>query len=375
MKLPVVPTLLPLFLLTLVPAWRAAGQGSLVPPGAPSPMFKTLQQIEPRTPIGSLPYIITQPGSYYLTTNLTGTFGQHGITVIADDVTLDLGGFSLQGGGSGLSGIVVTGFRRNLRLRNGTISDWTGMGVAAFGAVDSSFEGLHLQRNTGTGLDAGSNSVIRACTAVENGAGIAAWRGSVITDCVARGNRGNGLVANAGSSIQRCLASQNGDTGIRLAAGGLVTDCVSHANGTNGVTASQSVISRCSISQNGGVGIEAGLASHVSGCVIQGNRGDGLRIDSGAVVTDNVCSGNGTSTAHAAIHAAGTANRIEGNNVVFNTTARGIRAPEAGNVVIRNTASQNNGNYDVPANAFLGIIVGSPDALNTASNALSNVSY
>src|SRR5438105_5129643 len=39
------------------------GQGSLTPPGAPAPSMKTLQQVEPRTPISSAPFTITNSGS------------------------------------------------------------------------------------------------------------------------------------------------------------------------------------------------------------------------------------------------------------------------------------------------------------------------
>src|ERR1051325_5982475 len=79
-------------------------QGNLAPPGAPAPTMKSLAQIEPRTPISSLPFSITQPGSYYLSGNLTGTTG---ITIAASGVTLDLNGFELVGGAG--SGILVTG--------------------------------------------------------------------------------------------------------------------------------------------------------------------------------------------------------------------------------------------------------------------------
>jgi hypothetical protein len=72
----------------------AFAQGSLTPPGAPAPTMITLQQIEPRTPISSVPFTITTPGSYYLTTNLYSPSG-NGITVSANDVTIDLNGFAL----------------------------------------------------------------------------------------------------------------------------------------------------------------------------------------------------------------------------------------------------------------------------------------
>jgi hypothetical protein len=69
-------------------------QGSLTPPGAPAPTMKTLAQIEPRTAISSAPFIITNSGSYYLTTNLAIATGD-AITINASGVTLDLNGFTI----------------------------------------------------------------------------------------------------------------------------------------------------------------------------------------------------------------------------------------------------------------------------------------
>src|SRR5436190_21193357 len=92
-------------------------QGPLTPPGAPAPTMKTLDQIEPRTPISALPFTIGAPGSYYVTGNLTGVAAQHGITINADNVTLDLGGFERAGPGSG----VTTGIRLINSHANATI--------------------------------------------------------------------------------------------------------------------------------------------------------------------------------------------------------------------------------------------------------------
>src|SRR5437868_8408613 len=89
----------------------AFAQGSLTPPAAPMPTMKTLQQVEPRTPISTLPFTISASGSYYLTTNLTGVAGSDGITISASDVTLDLKGFTMTGAGGGGTdaGISLTG--------------------------------------------------------------------------------------------------------------------------------------------------------------------------------------------------------------------------------------------------------------------------
>ena len=73
------------------------GQGSLTPPGAPGETMKTLAQVEPRTPISSLPYTISEPGSYYVTGNLSST--GHGIIIESSGLTVNLMGFSLTGDG------------------------------------------------------------------------------------------------------------------------------------------------------------------------------------------------------------------------------------------------------------------------------------
>src|SRR5687767_12820054 len=92
-------------------ALLAAGSGLLFagpldPPSGPiTSTHKTLTQVEPRTPISTATtpgdadstFRITQPGSYYLTGNITGEASKKGIELIlagGSQVTIDLNGFT-----------------------------------------------------------------------------------------------------------------------------------------------------------------------------------------------------------------------------------------------------------------------------------------
>ena len=96
--------------------------GDLEPPGAPAPTMKPLDQVEPRTPIraADLPLTISTSGSYYAVEDLV-TAGA-GIKIEVDNVTIDLMGFGLSGGLG--DGIKDTGTRKNIIVRNGTVTGW-----------------------------------------------------------------------------------------------------------------------------------------------------------------------------------------------------------------------------------------------------------
>ena len=91
--------------LILQPCPFLLAQGPLTPPGAPAPTMKTLDQIEPRIAINatntpgdaSSLFRIAQPGSYYLTGNITGVAGKDGIEIASSNVTIDLMGFTHPG--------------------------------------------------------------------------------------------------------------------------------------------------------------------------------------------------------------------------------------------------------------------------------------
>src|SRR6266446_1156352 len=78
-------------------------QGALTPPGTPAPTMKSLDQIASQgIPLNSTNtpgdasnhFIISQPGTYYLTGNLAVT-ETNAIRVAAAGVTIDLNGFQI----------------------------------------------------------------------------------------------------------------------------------------------------------------------------------------------------------------------------------------------------------------------------------------
>jgi len=133
--------------------------GPLDPPGAPG---STDGVRAPGTPISSLPFTITQPGSYYLTRNLSVASG-NGITIDADGVTLDLMGFTLSGPGSNTGSYGITSdpvtTRRNNTIRNGVLRGWT-TGVLTPNFIRSTYEDLRVTDNY-DGLLIGSGSDVR----------------------------------------------------------------------------------------------------------------------------------------------------------------------------------------------------------------------
>jgi hypothetical protein len=326
----------------------ALAQGSLTPPGAPAPTMKTLDQVEARTPISSLPYTISSPGSYYVTSNLTGVSGSDGITIVflplVENVTVDLNGFTLTGVAGSHNGIHAAGLSagRNYVFRNGTLRNWGMDGVNASGAINSRFEKLQLYANTNMGLEAGTNCIVSDCAAYSNAvAGISVLTGGNLSHCVAA-NNGIGLQTLDGCVVADCTASGNSGDGISVGAGVVVRSCAVNQNSSTGVnTGDNCTVKDCSISSNFS-GISGADNCTVENCTANANHNSGISGGNNCTVKDCTSSANGQDGV------------VEGDNcTVENCTASANR--DSGITAINNCSVKD---CTSSANMINGILVG-----------------
>jgi hypothetical protein len=139
------------------------------------------------TKITTLPYTISQPGFYYLSGNLTYSGSGNAITVSADDVTLDLMGFSLTNSGApGITkGINMYG-RTNVEIRNGTVGGFY-TGVGGDGTNHRAMNVRAPNNTYGIGFD-GYHHLIKGCNASNNTTTGIYLQSGLISDCVASNN-------------------------------------------------------------------------------------------------------------------------------------------------------------------------------------------
>ena len=214
-------------------------------PGICLTSTSALMAQDPRTPISSLPFNITMQGSYYLTANLTANGSGGGVTISADNVTLDLNGFALIGGGSGqVAGIKVSGAHKNIVIRNGTVRSWTNGGVNAVNAANSVIQSLRVSNNTApstffniAALSIGSQSTVKECFVTQNTfcQGIAAGRASLVSACVVSGHSASaGIQAGDDCYILGNISDSNG-TGITMGSGNRIESNSCTANVSAGL--------------------------------------------------------------------------------------------------------------------------------------------
>lgn len=261
--------------------------GDLEPSAPPTGgTMKTLDEVEPRIPITSLPFTISTSGSYYLTKDLASS--STGIFINANDVTIDFCGFIIVGPGTEINcfGTRMNG-RSNVEIRNGTIRAF------GYGIYESSNESRNLRildmrvlYCKGSGIQLyGQAHLVRGCTSAYNGIngsgsavfGIGGFSRSTITNNTVYGN---------------ATSSSSSFYGISCGEGSIVTD--------NNVTEN-------GMSATAGVsGINAGYGCMISGNTVCSNGNStpgasqniyGIIVASGSTVVRNTVYQNGLSSA------------------------------------------------------------------------------
>lgn len=395
---------LPTVSLLLLAAGAVAGP--LTPPAGPlAPTMKTLDQVEARIPLGEATtpgdadsvLRISQPGSYYLTGNVTVPAGKAGIEIgSVRGITIDLNGYAINGQPGSLAGIRAVdaaAVSRQVRIHNGRIELTGGPAIdGAFapglvvenvrvtacggGVVASSrsvVRGSQFADMTGKiGLALGPSAQVSDCMFSSVGAAVVAGERAHVRDCVIDSAFDGAVSTGEASLVERLQVG--GGYGVTITSASIVRDCV--FNGVNRAvkaTAQSNHISGCVIREGSLTGIEAVTTTTITGNTISSQDGHGIIVSSASIVTHNnvgYCNANGT---WSGIRLTGTSNRVEDNVVTANDV--GIEAADTDNFIVRNTARFNATAFSVIAGNEFAPVITSPGATFTNATPWSNFSY
>ncbi len=232
------------------------------------------------------PVTLDSRGSYRLSSNLTRPDNGNAISISADDVSLDLGGFTIAGpvtcsgapvtscsatlGSSGILGST----RLNVSVRNGTVRGFSGHGVS-LGSY-ARIESVQAIGNGNNGILVGAGSIVRSSLGRGNYVdGIGATEGAVISGSVALDNGDDGIVGGAGAQLRGNASRNNGGDGYVSGTGSLLEDNSARDNGDDGIeVGAAAAVLRNTALNNADYGVLAG-ASGTSMLFLAGNVASG----------------------------------------------------------------------------------------------------
>ena len=163
------------------------------------------------------PVTINQAGSYVLTGNLSPGTATAIAASEANDVAIDMNGFSINGSGTG-AGIGISG-GDGLTVKNGAIRSMGSHGINS--SEFSRIENVLVLGNGSRGITVGVLSIIKNCIARNNGTdGIFGNTGTLVEGSNSSANGGDGIQLNTGIARNNMVISNDGD-GIQISLGGL----------------------------------------------------------------------------------------------------------------------------------------------------------
>jgi hypothetical protein len=224
------------------------------------------------------------------------------IVVLANEVHIDLGGFSIVGT------TVCTGALPAASLTCTPVGSGLGIHAASRDRVSVTNGSVRGMGNTGVHCGRGCDlSQLRVAHC--GSTGITAADGSVIRENTVYRNRVNGVsfTTVGGLNIQRNTAIENGDSGIWSGVGDLVEGNVARGNHNKGLFLNGSALARGNTATN--------------------NGSDGIYAAAGALIVNNVANSNGgfgLMLTHAAIPYEGNAMRSNAGGTVSGGTQMGL---------------------------------------------------
>jgi len=339
-----------------------------------SPVWKLLDNESSATkiPISSLPYTITESGSYYLTTTIDAG-SDAGISISANNVSIDLNGYTLLGDGStSNSAILTTSGFSNINIYNGFIDNWGSHGINLQNSNKINITHITVTQSSSAGLLIGTNAKISHCIASENGAdGISCSTNALITNCITSENNADGIDVGNQSIVTICNSFQNGDNGIETSSNCTVSNSASNYNDGDGANAGLgSNILDSKFSNNQGSGFSIGVASSAKNNVVKSNSVYGITISGDTFLLNNIADNNGDS----GYLISGSDNRID-NNQATDNSGNGFEVSGSGNLTIRNSASGNSAiAFNIsPGNTTATILTTA--TINSNDNPFANISF
>jgi len=315
---------------------------------------------EVRTPISQsdMPFTINESGSYYFTGNIVhADSATHAVTISADNVTLDLMGFTLTGSGknSGNRSGIYAANRSYVSIKNGKIKSF-GLSGISIGSI--------------LNVGGGSISINRIMSSDNGGSGIALFvTSSRIENCFVQSNGDSGINTSGSSTIKNNVSTDNGtdssfpevigiagiyvdgrsyltgnvvnnnfSIGIGTRENSLLVNNSVYLNAGTGIRASAGIILNNQVLNNAGTGIRTGPSVLDGNSVVENNTGNstnngGIVVFSDSRVTNNQVSNNSSN----AIVVNGSDTLIESNYI--NDSTVGIDFNETGNAWRNNTFS------------------------------------
>lgn len=155
---------------------------------------------------------IDESGSYQLVRNLKAVGDC--LVLTADNVTIDLDGYTIEGDGIGQGIWDGDVPRQNITVRNGTIRNFRiGVGLAKPGgehSIRSVVERIRAVQNTFFGIRSGMHSVVRDCIASDNGVSGIFVSGGLVVGNIANNNPSTGILVLCPSNLIGNMATGNG---------------------------------------------------------------------------------------------------------------------------------------------------------------------